>query len=411
MVFLKAFLRPHIALLWVSQVLSAMGDYFYTIAVIWLAVRTVGSNAGFIVAAGTMSQLLFGLIGGVYADRWDRRKIMVCVDLVRAVSVAMLPFLHAFGILQYWHFIVVAIIIGGLGSLFDPALQASLPLLAGDKQTLQAMNGLMDVTSRLARALGPSLAGLLVVILPLPQFFTLDAISFVVSALAILSLTRHFIKKSVPQKPIQAGIGGIIQDSKKAYQLVWRHTLLSWTIISYGIINLLWSICFILGVPFLVDQTLHGDVGAYGLIVGAYGVGNVISNFVIGSLHLPQRTLMIFGGKIVLGLGFLLMAVSHSLPLAMLGSACAALGGPMGDIPLSTMMQTDLPSNQLGKIYSFRMIVSNIGASLGYLIAKPLFDYAGVGLTIQLGAGAIVLLGCAGLYRFKLRDPLFQLEA
>ncbi|MGI8967897.1 MAG: hypothetical protein ACR2GA_02180 [Chloroflexota bacterium] len=87
---------------------------------------------------------------------------------------------------------MVAIIVGGVGTFFDPALNASLPVLAGDKRTLQATNGLMDATKRLARAVASALAGLLVYLLPLGHFLTIDAVSFAISALAILSLGTRF---------------------------------------------------------------------------------------------------------------------------------------------------------------------------------------------------------------------------
>ena len=265
----------------------------------------------------------------------------------------------------------------------------------------------MDVTWRLATTLGPSLAGVLVALMPLPQFFTLDAASFVISALAILSMTRHFIKApaSEPAKPVQAGIGGIVKDIKGAIRLVYKHQLLGWIIVAAGIVNFMWSICFTLGVPLFVDRVLHSGVGSYGLIIGAYGVGNVLSNIVIGSIRMRRYAPMIFCGNMMLGLGFLVMAASHTLLFAMLGSALAAIGGPMEDIPISTMMQTNLPSNQLGKVYSLRMILGSVGTSVGYLLAIPLFDALGVVTAIVIAASMLVLVGLAGLIRFRFTDP------
>src|SRR5260370_42525771 len=153
--FLKALRLPHIVLLWTSQVLSAMGDYFYTIAVLWIAVKTAGSEAGFVAGAGAIATFVFGLLGGVYADRWNRRATMVLVDLARAVAVVLLPVLALTGTLQFWHLIVVSVIIASLGGFFDPALQARLPPLTGDPQLLQATNGLMDIPRRPAGSLAP----------------------------------------------------------------------------------------------------------------------------------------------------------------------------------------------------------------------------------------------------------------
>jgi MFS family permease len=118
-----------------------------------------------------------------------------------------------------------------------------------------------------------------------------------------------------------------------------------------------------------------------------------------------RYALMIFCGNMMLGLGFLVMVAARSLPLAMLGSALAAIGGPMEDIPISTMMQTNLPANQLGKVFSLRMILGSVGASVGYLIAIPLFDSLGVITTIVVSAGVLILVGIAGIVCFGFSDP------
>lgn len=83
---------------------------------------------------------------------------MVVSDVVRTLAVATLPIAAMFGGLGFWHLVSVGAVIGIFGALFDPALQASLPSISHSPQALQATQGLMDVTQRLARAIGPSLA-------------------------------------------------------------------------------------------------------------------------------------------------------------------------------------------------------------------------------------------------------------
>lgn len=404
--FLKALRLPQIALLWTGQVLSAIGDYFYTIAVMWIAVKTSGSNAGFVAGAEALAMFAFGLLGGVYADRWNRRLTMIVVDLVCAAAVMLLPVLALTGRLQFWHLVVVAVIIGSLGALFDPALQASLPVLTGgDTRVLQATNGLMDITRRLARMLGPGMAGLLVAFLPLAHFFTLDAISFVISALAVFALGSRFA-----WKPVRAGdqqrrgnIKSIFQEAAEGIRLVSAHRPLLWSLLAVAVSNFVWSVAFVVGVPLLVARGLGQSAGVYGLIIAAYGVGNVLSNLVIGSLNIKRRIFSIFLGKGILGLGFFLLAISSSVPMALFASALAALGGPMGDIMILTMLQTDLPSNQIGKAYSLCMILENSGASLGLLVAVPFFSLVNVPLGIALAALLLLATSAAGLLHFGMR--------
>ena len=408
MCFLKVLRLRHLAILWLSQVLSAIGDRFYAIAVTWMAVKIAGSEAGIVVAAEAGSMLLFGLPGGIYADRWNRRTTMIIVDLLRAAAIASLPVIAQVGMLRLWHLVVVAIIVGSLGALFDPALQASLPALTGDAQTLQATNGLMDVTRRLARVLGPSLAGLLITFLPLFHFFTLDAISFAISAAALFSLGKRFAWKAARTRgPVHRyGVSAMLGEIAGALRLVRSHSPLLWVLVSNGLISIVWAIAFTLGAALLADRVLGGNVGAYGLIVGAYGVGNVMSNLVIGSLTIRRRVALIFTGKLVLGAGFLIVAAAPTLLVAILGSAFAAIGGPMNDIMALTMIQTDLPPDQIGKVYSLRAILENSGLSLGLLLAVPLFAYLSVPHIIALCAFVMLAIGAAGLLRFGFSEPV-----
>lgn len=399
---LRVLRQPHLALLWSSQVLSAMGDYLYTIAVLWMAVRIGGSLAGLVAAAEWGAALAFGLVGGVYADRWNRRTVMISVDVLRGAVVLALPILAHFQTLHLWHLVIAAVLLGSLGTLFDPALQASLPVLVGDADTLQAANGLMDLTRRLARTIGPSTAGLLVLVLPLEQFFTLDAISFGLSAAAVVALGSRYAWR--PQRVVGAhrGTRGIVSDIAGAVRLVAGRRVLTWMIVALGIVNGLWSIAFTLGVPLLALRALHQGVGAYGLIVGAYGVGNVLANLVVGSLPSIRRpALAFFSGKVVLGVGFGVVATAPNLWVAMLGAAIAAVGGPMGDIPLSVLLQTDLPNEQRGKVFSMNATLSSAGVFLGTLITVPLFAHLNVRVGIALAAAAMVAVGVTGLVRFR----------
>jgi DHA3 family macrolide efflux protein-like MFS transporter len=402
--FLRMLRERHLAVLWVSQVLSAIGDHLYAIAVIWIAVKVAGGGAGLVAAAGTAATLAFGLLGGVYADRCDRRKTMVAVDLLRGAAVLALPLLAWRGALHLWHLGAVSVIVGGLGALFDPALQASLPALAPDRQMLQATNGLMDLTRRLARAIGPSLAGALVAILPLPGFFVLDAASFGISAAAVFSLGRRFAWRPERAASDRGGVRGVISEVADAVRTVRAHRPLALAIGSLGLSNLAWGAAFTIGVPLLADRVLSGHVGAYGLIVGAYGAGNVVGNVVVGSLRVRRRLAMIFAGRIVLGAGFLIMGMARTLPVAMAGSAVAAFGGPMGDIVLLTMIQHDLPANQIGKVYSLRMTIANAGVSLGAVVAAPLYARFSVGVGIALCAALIALTGIVGFLRFGIAE-------
>jgi DHA3 family macrolide efflux protein-like MFS transporter len=401
MQFLRVLLKWHLALLWSGQVLSAMGDYFYQIAVVWIAIQIARGAGGIVLAAQAGAALACGLLGGIYADRWNRRVIMIGVDVIRALVVGSLPVMSYLGLLHLWYLVLVGIVVGGLGSLFNPALQASLPSLAGDVPTLQAANGLMDITSRLARALAPALAGVLVTFLPLTHFFTLDAISFGISALSVLLLGRRFAWQPQRIERAAKGVRGIVDDLSEAVRLVQGQQVILWTMISYGVVNMAWSAAFVVGVPLLAKEVLKSGVGVYGLIVGAYGAGNVMSNLVIGSLVIRRRVLVMLLAQLIVGTGFLVMVSVPLLPVVLLGAALASLGGPMGDIIYTTLIQMTFPAHHLGKVYSLDMTISNVGGMVGLALAGVLFLWSGVVPGIICCALLIVCTSLVRLFRFR----------
>jgi DHA3 family macrolide efflux protein-like MFS transporter len=407
MYLLKVLRLPHIILLLVGQVLSAIGDYFYTIAVMWIAVKTLGNDAGLVAAAGGIAAFSFGLLGGVYADRWNRRVTMIVVDLIRAVVVLILPVLALNGLLQFWHLMVTSFIIGAMGSLFNPALQASLlPLTGNDQGTLQATNALLDITSRLARALGPSLVGLLVTFLPLAHLFTLDAVSFGVSALSLLALGSHFAWQPERTEARSRGIHGVLREAGEGLRVVIKSQSLRATLISDLFSNFAWAISFIVGVPLLVEHGLGNGVGAYGLIVGAYGVGNVFGNLIVGSIRIKRRMFVLNLGNLILGVGFLLLAFAPNLPTALVAAFLASFGGPMSDITKSLMI-LELPSHQTGKVFGAFNTFERVLYSLGLLLAAPLFALVGVPVGMAVGALPLLVLSLYRLMGTEFRE-LYQ---
>jgi MFS transporter, DHA3 family, macrolide efflux protein len=400
----------HIAILWGGQVLSSIGNSLYAIAFMWMATRVAGAHAGIAASAQAVTALAFGLLGGVYADRWDRRRTMIVADLGRAAAVAALPLVARAGEVHLVFLVGVGAVLGALDSLFRPALLASLPALVAHlpnkRRDLEATNSLMDATARIARTLGPSLAALLAAQVTLVHFFTLDALSFVFSALAIFSVGAGFAWRAPPvatgsgERP---GVAGIARDLRAAIEIVRAHRPIAWALLALGLVSMAWAAGFAVGAPLFADRVLGRDVDAYGWIFGAYGVGNITSNLVLGSTGISHPVRMLFAGKIVLASGFVVLACAPSLPWAMAGAALAAVGGPMGDLPLLTLLQNELPADKLGKVFGLQMIVESGGYALGLLLAAPLFETLPVRGAIAATALVMAASGAMGLWRFGWR--------
>jgi hypothetical protein len=224
--------------------------------------------------------------------------------------------------------VVVAVVLGAFTVLFQPALQSSLPSLVHGPEDLHATNALIDATARIARAVGPGLAGALAARIALRHFFTLDAVSFAVSAGAFFSLGGRFAWPAAGGR--HDAPRGIVREAAVALSYVRDTPPVAWAFAALFGVNLAWACAFAVGAPLFAARVLGEDVGAYGFLIAAYGVGNIASNLVLGSIPMRRPLRTIFVGKLVHGLGFVVLAAAPSLPVALAGAALSAVGGPMG---------------------------------------------------------------------------------
>ncbi|MDM5317832.1 MFS transporter [Fictibacillus sp. b24] len=406
----NVFKFPHLVVLWISQLFSAIGDHLYVVAITWIAIQELGSSAAYVIGSGTFSSLFFGLLGGVYADRWNRFNIMIGTDLLRALFVALIPLIELVSEIHIWHLVLISVAVSGLGTFFNPSLQSSLPSLCKDPRLLQQTNALMDTTHRLARIFGPGLTGVFLLFLPLPHFFSLDSFTFVVSAIALTFIRKSFMKTRYIQSNPSQKRQTPLKDLTQAYHLLHNHKLLVWALISLGLVNLCWGAVYMVGVPLFTEKVLKESVAAFGLIGGAYGVGNIVSLFVVGNIK--RNMIYMYIGHLILGVGFIVIASADTLWVALLGAVIAAFGSPMGDILLLTMIQTDFPETHIGKIYSFRALIGGLGLSLGTFLASFFYQLLPISVVMFIFSAIIIGVGLTGiifLKRINLK-PVFHLS-
>jgi DHA3 family macrolide efflux protein-like MFS transporter len=398
-------LRPlairRVRLLWVALTLSAIGDQLYAVALVWVAVGVFGPAAGYLSALQAGCGMLAALLAGRWADQWDQRRAMAGADLVRATLLL--------GLVAWWlglggppsPGLVVAIVVLAAGeAVFRPALAATLPALLPDRALLPAANALFDTTDRSARLLGPGLIGVLAGALPVVHFFTLDAASFLLSAAAIVGLGQVARHVTRPRASLLAGIG-------RGFAVVRAHRLLWTVLMCAGPIMGLWVAAFSLALPLLIERAgITGPggtgLGAYGLVISAYGCTNLLSTLVVGSRPVPSHPgRLMFTGSIVTGLGTAALALGASagLPALMAASAVAAIGGPLKDIPTAVLRQTELPPGDIAAAMRAFMVASYGGTLVAMLVAPTLAHALGASRLVVLCGLSLGALAAFGLSR------------
>jgi MFS family permease len=389
--------RP-IVMLVSAQLSAAVAAELYRVTLIWIAVELAGAAGGYIVAAHSGTILAVTLISGVWADQWNARRIMIGVNLLRA-SIVLLPALAALaGGIPTWLFWSVALAMAALTAFMDPALQTCLPRLTPSLAMLPAINGLVDGARRFARVLGPGMVGALAAFMPVPQFFTIVSLLLLCAAAFNYAVGPVLIE---PPTGLPTGWGRRIGHAMvSGWRAMRPHRLLCFALPTLLITTTAWCIAFTLGLVLLVREMPGADAQLSGLAVASYGVGNFASNLVIGSLNPRRSGLFMYSGRIVLGIGFIGMALAPSPAWLMAGAAFAAMGGPMNELPVLVRIQTDIPPPLVTSVFRLRMVLDHAGILLGLLIAPALMSIVGTVPVVAAAGIATILVGIAGLWLF-----------
>lgn len=398
LIFKPLTVRP-IALLFSGQLSAAAAAELYRVALIWIAVGAAGAAGGYIVAAHSAMILLVTLVGGIWADQWNPRRTLIGVNLLRAAIVMLLPVAAlSSGGIPGWLFWAVALIMAALTAFIDPALQTCLPRMAPSLAMLPAINGLVDGARRLARILGPGMVGALAAFIPAEQFF---------SVVAFLLLVATAFIHAVGPVPIDRAPALQTDWKRRVIDAIvagWRatrpHALLRFALPSLLITTTAWCVAFLLGIALLVREIPGADAQLYGIAVAAYGVGNFTSNVVVGSMSLRRSGLIMYLGRIVLGIGFIGMAIAPSPFWLMAAAAFAAAGGPMNELPVLVRIQTDIPRPLVPAVFRLRLFLDHTGILLGLLIAPSLMGIVGTVPVVVAAGVATVLVGIVGLWLF-----------
>ncbi len=388
-------------LLWGALTLSAMGDQLYAVALVWVAVGVFGAAAGYLSALQAGCGLTAALLAGRWADRWNQQLAMAGADALRAAVLVLLVlwWLGAGGPPPAALALAILVLAAG-EAVFRPALSVTLPGLVTHPQLLPATNALLDMTERTARLVGPGLVGVLAGLVPVVHFFSLDAASFILSALAVLSLGMLPRHAAAPQPTLLSSIA-------RGFVVVRGHRLLWSVLLCSGPVNGLWVAAVYLALPLVIEQAKIGGpggtgLGAYGLVISAYGCANLAATLVVGSREVPRHPgRMMFTGSIIVGLGIACLApgAAWGLGALMAAAAFSAIGGPMKDIPAAVLRQTQLPPGNVASAMRAFMVTNYAAVLLAMLLAPTAARAIGPrGFVLVCGAG-LAAAACWGLSR------------
>lgn len=378
--------QRNFALLWFGQLISLIGDWVLLIALPFHIYRLTGSAlaTGAMFMASALPSLLLGSVAGVFADRWDRRRMMIVADVLRAL--ALLPLLFVNSAEWIWIVYVVAFATATISQFFMPAKSAIIPTLVGEHE-LVAANSLNAISDPVTRLIGPSLGGALMVWLGLMSVVWVDVASFLISAVMIGLIALPQNQRSVVEPTKQSVTWTTVwRDWLAGLRLVRAQHMLLMLFVVTGIMGLADAIFTALMVPF-AQQVMGITSLEFGWVIAAQGVGGLLGGLLIGRIN--QRASPIFlliSGGLIDGLVLMCIINFPSLWLAIPLIACAGLPMVAVMVSVNTLLQRNSTDEFRGRVFGAILTTNALMRIIGMLIAGALGDIFSIALIMNIGA-------------------------
>lgn len=381
---------PLIAML-IANAVSLIGSRLTLLAIPWFVLVTTGSAAktGLAGFFETLPAVIAAFFGGTIVDRLGFKRTSIIADITSGVAVALVPLLHHTVGLAFWQLLVLIF----LRSLLDtPGSTARLSLLpdlvdlAGMRR--ERVNAAYQSIQNFSALLGPSLAGILVVVLSPSNVLWLDAVSFVLSAALIAG--------AVPSAPRPAEadqtVGRYLAELSEGLQFIRRSRLILSVITTIAFGNLLIPPLLAVILPVYANQ-IFGSAVDFGLMLSGYGGGSLAGAVLFGAIgHRLSRRATFIGAFLVSGLPFWILTMTPTLIITV--GTLVILGAAIGPInPLVyTVAQERIPAEMRGRVFGMFTAIGFVAMPFGMVLTGYLLENTSLRITlIILAVGYLVM--------------------
>jgi hypothetical protein len=362
----------------VGYATSLLGTSMSAVAVAFAVLDSGGTAAdlGYVFAAGIVPQVIFMPGGGVIADRFGRRRVMLAADAVRCCAQAAFAAALFLGHPRIWIFVMLAGLHGTGDAFFGPALSGLTVEIASRGQRANA-NALLSVADSAARVAGPALTGILVAVAGPAVVIACDAASYGVSVVA-LGLLR------LPGVAHLAG-RSLAADLAEGWAEFRSHTWLVITTVQFTLFNLFtWGPFLLLG-P-VASKAYLGGAGAWGAVMAALGGGSIAGGLLALGRRPRRPVAAATAGTFGSAVPGALLALHAPVAAVAAGALVAGLGSALGGAFATTAVQQHVPPGALSRVSAFEMVTAFAFGPLAFAAAGPVAAVVGPGTVLGFGA-------------------------
>jgi MFS family permease len=396
----RALRHRNFQLFFSGQLISLIGTWMQSVAQSWLVYRLTGS-ALLLGSVGFASQIpvfLFAPLGGITADRVNRRHIVIATQITSMLLAFVLAALTLLGKIQVWHVFVLASLLGVVNAFDIPGRQSFLVDMVGREDLMNAI-ALNSSMFNGARVIGPAIAGILVAKIGEGWCFFANAVSYIAVIAGLLMMRVHSPKRPAMASPLEHMMEG--------FRFVSRTAPIRALLLLLGLVSLV-GMPYVVLMPIFADQILHGGARGLGILMGATGVGALL-----GALTLAFREGVKGLGRWValcsagFGASLVVFALSHTFWVSVILLLPVGYTIMLQMASSNTLIQVMVPDALRGRVMAVYSMMFMGMAPIGALLGGALADRLGAPVAVGIGGLASVAAACW----FGVQLPKIRVEA
>jgi len=390
---LSALRHRNYRLYWLGQLSSVLAQNMEGIAQSWLVLELTNSPLliGLTGLAFAIPTITLTLLGGVIADRADRRRIMIFSQLGSASIFFFLATLVVIQWVALWHVMTLAFLSGCIRAFDRPSRMALLPQMV-PKEDIPNAVAVGGTIWQLNRLVGPAVAGLLIYLVGIgPTFYF--------CFFASLSAVCLWLGIRFEHQPTAVSSGGLLQHMMDGLNFI-RKNELYYTFISMTFFNSIFGMSYLILMPVFARDVLNVGSQGFGFLQSAGGLGALLGVFAVAYFsHSGGKGRQVIGGAIIFGLLLIIFALSKSYPLSLILACALGIASQFYITMINAILQVNLPDQLRGRVMSIYGLTWDL-MPLGGLIAGAIAEYAGAPTAVVAG-GAFVAVMALGVAMFS----------
>ncbi|MBT4837628.1 MAG: MFS transporter [Methylococcales bacterium] len=396
-------------LIWQGQFISLLGSQAFLISLMfWIKDATQSATVlGLVMMAASIPTVIISTVGGALADRFDRKKIIVLMDMIAGVAVlslaAMMYFMGEHTNLVIAYITFTAMVLGITGGIFRPTILAALPDLV-PKDKLNSANAISQATIQFATLLGSGVGGVLYRVLGAPLLLFIDGITYLISALSESFITLPKKSKTEEEKEDEPvgkvcgklcrTVGTFIADTKEGFLYLIKRTGMKEFFYVAGSINFFVIPCTVL-LPFYVEDYLHQPPDWFGFITAALGVGSMFGFAIAGVFKFTGKARLVTISIAFIGMSVMLacLGLVHNPYHALLVMAITGMCNGFLNVNMLTIIQANTDDHMRGRVFGILTTITGSIVPVGMGLTGIIFDLVNNSIpTIYIGTGVILLV-------------------